>query len=72
MDRTFDAACLQARNETEWSDQIMNRLIEKYPENKDYIQGLYGLYLNMVTNNTSFLRRADYMIEHRETIKLKF
>ena len=72
MDRSFDAACLAVKGETEWAAQIMGRLVNTYPEAEDYIYGLYGLYVNMVSGNQTFLRRADYMIENRDKIKLQY
>lgn len=72
MDRSFDAACLAVKGETEWAEQIMTRLINTYPELKEYLDNMYGFYVNMVTNNNTFLARADYMIENRDKIKLQY
>ena len=72
MDRTFDSACLKAKGETEWADKIITRLKGKHPEYTDYINRLVEFYTDMVTANTSFLTRADYMIENKNKIKLRF
>lgn len=72
MDRAFDAACLNVKGEKEWATQILNRLYATYPENKQYIENLYNFYINMVSSNTTFLSRADYMIEHKNNLKLKY
>lgn len=72
MDRAFDAACLYVKGEEEWCDKIMNRLISTYPELEEYCNNLFNFYVNMVTANNDFLSRADYMIEHRETIRLQY
>lgn len=72
MDRTFDAACLTVKNETEWSSQILTRLRNGYPDYIDRINQLYEFYVTMVSNNDKFLSRADYMIENRGKLKLRF
>ena len=72
MDRSFDAACLMVKGEGEWSNQIMERLKATYPELSGYLQNMYEFYVNMVSANNDFLSRADYMIEHRSTIRLSF
>ena len=72
MDRSFDAACLKVKGEEEWSNQIMERLKATYPGKLDYIQKMYEFYVNMVSANNDFLSRADYMIEHRNTLRLSF
>lgn len=72
MDRAFDAACLKVKGEEEWSNQILTRLKATHPENKEYIENLFNFYVNMVSSNTTFLVRADYMIEHKNNLKLKY
>ena len=72
MDRSFDAACLAVKGETEWAEQIMTRLTNTYPDLKDYLDKMYKFYVNMVTNNNTFLTRADYMIENRDKITLQY
>lgn len=72
MDRTFDAACLTKKNEEEWANQIITRLLVNHPEQKEYINNLYEFYLNMVEQNTDFLVRADYMIENKNKLRLRF
>lgn len=72
MDRAFDAACLAVKEENEWADQIMTRLKSTYPELPEYLNNMYEFYVNMVTNNKSFLARADYMIENRDKIRLHY
>lgn len=72
LDRTFDAACLTVRKETEWGKQIINRLKANYPENADYIDNTFNFYVTMVTHNPDFLSRADYLIEHKKTVRLRF
>lgn len=72
MDRSFDAACLAVKGETEWAEQIMTRLINTYPELKEYLDNMYGFYVNMVTNNNTFLARADYMIANRDKLTLQY
>lgn len=72
MDRAFDAACLKVKGEEEWSNQIMTRLKITYPEQKEYLGNMYDFYINMVSNNKDFLERADYMIEHKKTIRLVY
>lgn len=72
MDRSFDAACLTVKGETEWAEQIMTRLTNTYPEIKDYLGQMYEFYVNMVTNNNTFLTRADYMIANRDKLTLQY
>lgn len=72
MDRAFDAACLKVKGEEEWSNQIMTRLKATYPEQKEYLGTMFDFYVNMVKNNEDFLERADYMIEHKKTIRLSY
>lgn len=72
MDRAFDAACLAVKDETEWSEQIMKRLKGTYPELSDYFQNMYDFYVNMVSSNTDFLSRADYLIENRNKVRLQY
>lgn len=72
MDRAFDAACLKVKGEEEWSNQIMTRLKVTYPERTEYLGNMYDFYINMVSNNKDFLARADYMIEHKKTIRLSY
>ena len=72
MDRAFDAACLIVSGDEEWGNEILARLKKENPENIKYIEGLMTLYTNMVSNNKTFLSRADYMHEHKGKLRLKF
>lgn len=69
-DRVFDVVCLEAKGETEWSDQIMAKLKETYPDYSKYQQACYHIFSK---EDTSILMaRADYMVQHRDTIKLDY
>lgn len=72
MDRTFDAACLRVKGDTEWSNQIILRLKSNHPESVEQINKMVEFYTNMVSNNADFLSRADYMIEHKGKMRLRF
>ena len=72
MDRAFDAACLKVKGEVEWAEQILTRLKNTHPENEEYIEKLHNFYVDMVSTNTTFLVRADYMIEHKNNLRLQY
>lgn len=72
MDRTFDAACLNVKGEVDWANQIIERLKGNYNGIEDYVNQMYEFYVNMVSTNNTFLSRADYMIEHKDTLKLMY
>jgi hypothetical protein len=73
MDRAFDAACLILKGETDWANQIMERLKSNYPQNTEYIDGVYKLYIDAGTNNPDFVSsRGEYMINNKNKIKLRF
>ena len=72
IDRTFDAACLKVKGETEWAETILNRIKSKYPADEAAIELLYDKYVVMVTNNPTFLSRAEYMIENRDKLRLRY
>lgn len=73
LDRSFDAACLMVKGETEWSDQILKRLKANNKEYSDYIDEVFAFYVNAGTHNPDFINsRAEYMLNNKNNLKLRF
>lgn len=71
MDRTFDAACLMKANEKEWALAIIKKLVATYPDDLPRIKQLFGFYGSM-PNCDMFTSRTKYMLEHRDSLKLRY
>jgi hypothetical protein len=72
MDRAFDVACVSIADK-EWSEQIYERLTNKYPQYKDYIDNLIRFYKQGLEANAEYCTyRRDYMLEHKKQMKLRF
>lgn len=70
MDRTFDAACMLKAGDKEWANMIITRLKSNHPNSIERIDQLYEFYQKM--SGDYFDARIKYMLEHRNSIKLKF
>lgn len=71
MDRTFDAACLMRANEKEWALEIIKKLVSLYPSDLARINQLFGFY-GSLPDSDMFTSRTQYMLEHKDTIKLNY
>jgi hypothetical protein len=70
-DRTFDASCMKRAGEDEWAEKIIARLKANHPEFTAQIDTLYNGYLSFPM--ADYIKcRMDYMLEHRDTIKLRY
>ena len=70
-DRTFDAACMKRAGEDEWASQIITRLKSANPMLQEAINTLYNGYLSLP--DAEYIQyRTNYMLENKETIKLRF
>ena len=72
IDRIFDAACLKVKGEEEWSEEIIEKLKKIYPEYEETIDKIFNIYIKTTRTYTAFSKRADYMIEHKNNLKLKY
>ena len=72
VDRAFDCACVSVADR-EWSQTIYDKLTNKYPEYTNWINGLIKLYKSHLSNNADYCTyRRDYMLNHKDTIKLRY
>lgn len=70
-DRTFDASCMKRAGEDEWASQILLRLKSNYPGMVNGIDTLYNGYLSLPM--ADYIQyRMDYMLEHKNTIRLRY
>ena len=72
IDRAFDVACLSVAD-PEWSKEIYNKLVDKHPLNKNYIDGCIRLYkMHLEAGADYVICRRDYLVGHKEKVKLRF
>ena len=71
FDRTFDASCMTRAGEKEWAEQILTRLKANNPEWISFIDTAYNGYLGLPMGEYIKVR-TDYMLEHKETIRLRY
>lgn len=72
IDRAFDAACV-SEADPKWSKEIYERLVNTYPQNRGYIDGLMKLYTGGLKANAEYCTsRRDYLLSHKETVRLRY
>lgn len=68
IDRAFDVACFKVKNMDKEALIVYNKLKATYPKYTEYIDRLIDFYGNQCKDSDFLNVRANYLIEHPNTI----